>query len=670
MAFFSLSAMYISSAKYAAITQWAATTAKAVGDIVRPLTAPTNENEYAFMAVVAGNTGSTEPTWSTTTVNRGQSYTDSGVTWIECTGQPAVNGDLTNTPNWTAVKGQSLDRGFIIKDNAGTHLFMVTSNGGTAGSGSEPSWNTAALGNTTTDSGITWTYIKAGAFANWACPHAKVKNCTQHSNSSAVNQYYVGNNHAVTYPTNTSIAWSAGAATLIRNVNGNQAGPIALYVVDEAGSVPPTTADLRTSGASETCAGSANFNISGLQNIRHMYGMTAVMTSTGGAFGINIGQNQPDTYYENCTFSMGTGVTGGASFNLNNNVAQGQIHMKGCTFKFNNASNFIDPRGKVTLEGCTFDVSVATPNDLFFPQGSTLESLTVVGSDLSSAAVNNIFRCGNQSFHADFVDCKLPSTFKFVNTSWQTALLNGSEGRVNYIRCDNGSPTYKMASFDANAFMVTVTTTYRDGGATDGTTPYAWQVKTSQQCIGFSQSFRVPPIATYFPHATGKSATIYGLMNSAAMPTNAEVYADVHYLGSGSSPIATIKSNRVSDFLTTTTPSNLTADTSDWDNGGTARQNSHAYALNDEIIVASNPGRVFFCTTAGTSAASEPGGYASAVDGGSVTDNGAVFRAGWRFKFSIALSSPDPALDGYVYTHIYVGKVSTTVYLDPDVSIA
>jgi len=58
-----------------------------------------------------------------------------------------------------------------------------------------------------------------------------------------------------------------------------------------------------------------------------------------------------------------------------------------------------------------------------------------------------------------------------------------------------------------------------------------------------------------------------------------------------------------------------------------ARINSTAYALGYQITVASNPGFMFYCTTAGTSAGSEPAGYATAINAGTVTDGTAVFTA-------------------------------------------
>jgi hypothetical protein len=61
--------------------------------------------------------------------------------------------------------------------------------------------------------------------------------------------------------------------------------------------------------------------------------------------------------------------------------------------------------------------------------------------------------------------------------------------------------------------------------------------------------------------------------------------------------------------------------------GRPPRRGDTAFAVGDVVTVAADVERLFVCTTAGTSAAAEPAGYATAADGATVADGTAVFRA-------------------------------------------
>lgn len=75
-------------------TQWAASTAQAVGAIVRPTTG----NGYVYRATAAGTSAASEPTWPTVI---GATVVDSGVTWT-CVGRGVVL-FLCANPSWATI---------------------------------------------------------------------------------------------------------------------------------------------------------------------------------------------------------------------------------------------------------------------------------------------------------------------------------------------------------------------------------------------------------------------------------------------------------------------------------------------------------------------------------------------------------------------------------------
>lgn len=86
---------YCGSTKYAAVTQWAASTAYTVGALRRQLTTPTVGNERVFRCTTAGTSSASEPSWSGTPVAFGNTVNDGSVVWTNVTG--------LSTYGWTAA---------------------------------------------------------------------------------------------------------------------------------------------------------------------------------------------------------------------------------------------------------------------------------------------------------------------------------------------------------------------------------------------------------------------------------------------------------------------------------------------------------------------------------------------------------------------------------------
>jgi hypothetical protein len=143
--------------------------------------------------------------------------------------------------------------------------------------------------------------------------------------------------------------------------------------------------------------------------------------------------------------------------------------------------------------------------------------------------------------------------------------------------------------------------------------------------------------------------------------TNAQLWIEVNYFGTAASTLQSMATSGLANVLAAS--SNVTTSSTSWGAGATARANTTAKALGDIMSVSSNAGRIFFCTTAGTTSGSLPAGYASCVDGGSVTDGAAVFRAGMRM--TVTSPSLTPQVAGLLRAVPKIGVVSTTVYIDP-----
>jgi hypothetical protein len=640
---------YTSSVKYAAVAAWGAAASKAAGALVRQLVAPTNGNERVFVALNAGTTGGTEPVW---TFNRGDKQpSDNGIIWQECTGVAAFNGDITNTPNWIAgAKSTTPSLGHTIKDAAGTHIFICTISGA-AGTGAEPTWNTAAIGNTTVDASATWTYMGT-SFANWAAPHHHLRNA-QNTNwgDAPIVKFFVGHDHAYLSPT--------GASTYSWTGRGTISAPIDILCVSTAGSVPPVSADLALTG-SEGCASGGNNNMQIAGAIRICYGLIfnpdRAVLFNGDSF---------DKNFESCQFRPGG--SSNPMFDFHSGGGNSLVTLLNCKLKFAATNASIDNGGYMEMIGGSVDSAGSVPANLITGGGS-IGVFTFRGVDLSFLSSSTLYSNGGQGPQriVQFIDCKMPATYTpgvggggdTTKAQWQLYIL----------RCDSSGTNYKFTYNDTTGRIDADPTAVRTGGALDGTQAFSWKFVTTANANAGNDPLQTPKVGIWNPTtAANVTVTLRGIVNAAAVPTDHDMWMEVDYHGASGNPQSTRITTRFADYLAA--PINLTADsTSAWDSNATARQNSHTYVVGDVIKLATNPNRIFFCTaTTGNTASSEPGGYASAVDGGSVTDGLATFRAGCRFSMAVTLSSPQPQIAGNLYITVKAAKVSTTTYVDPQI---
>lgn len=634
-----------SSTGYYAVSTWTANHAYSAGQIIRQNTTPTQLNERCFICIVAGTSSNpTEPTW---TVTKGAKTTDNTVTWQECTGWPAVNGDSTNTPASSTERSQSISLGTIIKNNGADHYF-ICSTAGTCGAG-EPTYNTTT-GATTADNTVTWTCIGAVSSFNtaWQAPGCHIGGMTPNW-VAAGDTIYVSASSAETLTSAASGVITTGSNTTVTSI----------ICVSNTPSLPPVTGDI-TTGASITCSSSSFPSLTGA-----IYMVGVALTSNAASLNISLGTSYG--HYVNCPFTLGGSSTQGLAIGgpRTKNI------LENCTVGFGGSNTAgISVSGRIIWKNTASAVSKTGtnwPSQLFGANLGTNGSgdMLIENVDLSSFAGTNFIGSNSTAGRVVFKDCKLPN----ITLGSGQVVYYGMA--ADFINCDTAGSIYNHSRWWAEGTQTTSTTAVRTGGASDGTTAYSWQIATSS-LSQWIEPFESLPICIWNTIITPSSTTITieAAYVGTSLPNTDDIWIDVNYYGTSSSTLGTCQTTTKSNVLASGT--GWSSSTALWGGSAAARQNSHAYALGDMIGVssASSIVRLFVCTTAGTSSGSLPGGYATAVDGSQITDGTAVMTAVERFQLTTTISSPKVQSAGFITVYVYCAKPSATFFLDPVITLS
>lgn len=525
-----------STVGWSAVTAWSNHTAVA-GELVRQTGTPTVGNERVFVAIVGGATGAVEPTW---TVTKGAKNTSSSATYQECTGQPAVNGDLTNTPLSSSVRSTTPALGKIIKDNGGTHIF-ICSTSGACGAG-EPTYVTTAVGNTTTDSSCTWTYIGT-SFSVWAAPHARLSNALATNWGAAGDSFYLRSDHAETQST---------ALTLTSP--GTVANPCFVYSVNDSGSLPTTTL---LAGAAITTTGNSFLSFGGSG---YFHGLTASCGSGSVLAALSLATTTGSWQrFDSCALSKAgtSGINGAITHS-----AASRLELVNTTLSFGAIGDSIAlSGGPFTWRNTASAIAGAVfPTTLLTSASSVSGSALILeGVDLSAlGSGKTIVGAATEQVIYYLNDCKLGSSVTIAATP------NTPGGAKTYVtRCDSAGTNYAEAAYLYEGTLTQETTIVRTGGASDGTTPLSWKIVTTANSK-WPLPFECFPISIWNDviTPTARTVTVYGIWGGGAVPNTDDIWIDVEYLGASGSPLASLATSTKANNLATGSP--LSSDSSTW----------------------------------------------------------------------------------------------------------
>lgn len=465
-------------------------------------------------------------------------------------------------------------------------------------------------------------------------------------------------------------ASQSSGSTLTFTLIGTRAAPCRYYAVQFGTLVEGSEAysDLAPlTGYLATTAGIAiNINVSSADGLAYLYGVAwkCGASTTNASLTVHGGTVAGKIVFERCKLELGhTNVGGRILFGADGAAIythQQEVELIDCGFKLLSTSQAVAVSGPIAfkmrgnaqaalLSGSSVPSSFIAIGQR--PRSVELEDLDL--TNLTSGAIVSFFSGGA---------CKV--LMRNIRTGAAAVVPVGqitSYGpEVIADRCGSDGANWRFEYHAFGGKHVNTPLVARTGGAAaDDGTGIGWRFTTDSNCSDLAP-FRGCPIERWIDTTGTQVLTLYGIANMAALPTDLDLWLEVHYSRNSG--------NLQGEYLSSKTPlltaaASPSTDTSAWDTGLTAWDISTLYATGDVVKHAGSPGLVFFCTSGGTSHSSAAGGFTGASDGDTFTETGGVaWRVGRRFKLEVTF---DNQLAGRVRVYPFVGKASADIVLDP-----
>lgn len=388
----------------------------------------------------------------------------------------------------------------------------------------------------------------AGTGADWANAYTTLTLAV--AGKAAGDIFYIAHDHAES---------TAGAVTITSP--GTSAAPCQFLCALRTGSVPPVSADLRTTATVATTG--ANHLV--LTGSGYWYGVTFLSGSAANIAYITFhnGTNTNQTYaFDNCGFTLNNT---GASFVFLSPSMLGyrqKVIFRSCIFTFGAVTQTFATGLDTEIIGGSIAGTIPT---LLFTGYTSPGRLRMEGVDLSAAGSGKtLFFLGAATYvlRAEVDNCKLGSS---VTIASFTNVAAPGHFVIRMTNGDSGDTNYRDYFGDYPGVVTTETTIVRTGGASDGTTTKSLKFVTTA-----NSKFYSPLIfdsAPFWNETTGSSVTAsVEVVTDNVTLTDAEAWIEVFYLGTSGFPRSLIANDRAADILAT--PANQTTSSETWTTTG------------------------------------------------------------------------------------------------------
>jgi len=322
------------------------------------------------------------------------------------------------------------------------------------------------------------------------------------------------------------------------------------------------------------CTGNNSLTVGG---IAYYYGIIFQCGAGGSNPSMNIGVLNGVTLLEKCQFQM-LG-TGGFMRCPPFTSTGSRVNWKDCDVKFSAAGILIQLGGHLHWNGGSILAGGTSPTVLFSGYASGAvgggAGLLCENVDFSNAAATiNFFDSPPPDAKLIIRNCKLPA-------SWSGSLRNGTwttPGRAEMYNCDSGATNYRLWIEDYFGSIRDELTLVRSGGASDGVNTLSWKMVSAANARYPSQALASPEIAMY--NATtgaAKTITVEILRDSVTALNDDEIWIEVQYLGTSAAPIGSQASDAKADVLATAAAQ--TSSSEPWTTTGMANPNKQKLAV-------------------------------------------------------------------------------------------
>lgn len=479
---------------------------------------------------------------------------------------------------------------------------------------SAPNWK-LGYNQTTVDGGVTWREITGQEAyqspGNWAAP-AKSDICL--TNSGAVqagdNLFYSAQNHHELR--------NDGSETE-HHFPGSWVNPCRMFSVDSSasGHVPPTDADLMFGATMENTGAKLGLYQGDARSTFIMHGFRYKSDHQ-----IQFGGYINRAVAKNCLFES-TSASADPLFIQFGGTDCG-AYLEDCTFKFADAAHHIwFEGGLVNIKGGGLDPASAAVDFFFHLDAGGLLEMQDFDFRGKIAADGACIRQGSWG-HGLVINCPKDANTTWVNYGYEGDSQSGPDGWTFVQVGPDSMKFYQHGHQQPDANVVP------PSGADKSSRIDVWAGEFAYKAT-IDNPFRSLPMGDY-NDGVDATYTVHLLCDAAAAPTNAQICMEAQYNGG-------TKTTGKANFLAADVACASDADAA-W--SAPARTNSTDYAEGDVFSVGT---KVFSVVEGGggTTAASEPSGYASVAEGATISDGSVTARACRRFKIAVTLSSPTPS---------------------------